>query len=153
MDTWVIGLLQVISDLSPQSWLVNISGKYENFLKPNKRPFHTLCPCIVLNNNEIDLAIATPGDHGQAQTLFQIINFIYKNKYSIKRSINAPRLRHDNGNLILTERGYKKFYKKTNKTRLKIFKNKNRIFGGVTAVKVNSNKTLTRGADNRRNCF
>ena len=160
--SWVQSLFEAFGSgiVSPNTGIVlhnrlyleKISGKYRNFIKPNKRPFHTLCPCIVLDNKKIDLTVATPGDHGQAQTIFQIINFIYKNKYSLKKSINIPRIRHDNGNLILIEKGYQRFFLKTKKTKLKIFKYKNRIFGGVTAIKVNSNKTLTRGADSRRNC-
>jgi gamma-glutamyltranspeptidase len=42
-------------------------------LKAGYRPFHTLCPALVTTSQGVDLAIATPGDHGQPQTLFQVI--------------------------------------------------------------------------------
>ena len=76
-------------------YLEKITGNYKNKLKPNKRPFHTLCPSMVMNNNNLDLVIATPGDHGQPQTIFQIINFIYTQKYKIQKAINLPRIRHN----------------------------------------------------------
>ena len=50
-----------------------ITKKGFNILKSQKRPFHTLCPAIILDNNKLDLSIATPGDHGQPQTIFQIL--------------------------------------------------------------------------------
>ena len=135
-------------------YLEKISGKYYNYLKPNKRPFHTLCPSIILDNENIDLTIATPGDHGQPQTIFQILNYVYKNKISLQKAIDLPRIRHNNGNKILAERGFnKKFYVDKKNISIKLFKNKNRIFGGVTAIKINSNRTLSRGADKRRNCY
>ena len=135
-------------------YLEKVSGKYYNYLKPNKRPFHTLCPSIILDNENIDLTIATPGDHGQPQTIFQILNYVYKNKISLQKAIDLPRIRHNNGNKILAERGFnKKFYVDKKNISIKLFKKKNRIFGGVTAIKINSNRTLSRGADKRRNCY
>ncbi len=77
------------------------------FLNLKKRPFHTLCPAIILDNNKFDLSIATPGDHGQPQTIFQILNYIYNYGYKIQKAINLPRIRHNQGNQILVEKGYK----------------------------------------------
>ena len=135
-------------------YLEKVSGNYDNFLIPNKRPFHTLCPSMVLDQKNLDLTIATPGDHGQPQTIFQILNYVYKNKIPLQKAIDLPRVRHDNGNQILAEKGYnKKFYIDKKNFSIKLYKKKNRIFGGVTAIKINSNKTLSRGADKRRNCY
>ena len=135
-------------------YLEKVSGNYDNYLKPGKRPFHTLCPSIVLNQNKLDLTIATPGDHGQPQTIFQILNYIYKNKIPLQKAIDLPRVRHNNGNQILAEKGFnKKFCIDKKNFSIKLYKKKNRIFGGVTAIKINSNKSLSRGADKRRNCY
>ena len=83
---------------------------------------------------------------------FSNYNFIYKQKYNIQNAINLPRIRHNNGNQILVEKDLKNF---TNikKVKLKIYKNKDRIFGGVTAIKINKDKTLSKGADKRRFCY
>ena len=134
-------------------YLEKITGNYKNQLKPNKRPFHTLCPSMVMNNNNLDLVIATPGDHGQPQTIFQIINFIYTQKYNIQKAINLPRIRHNSGNKILVEKGFEKNFTNFKKVKLNIYKNKDRLFGGVTAIKINKDKTLSKGADKRRFCY
>ena len=65
-------------------YLEKITNKGFNILKSEKSPFHTLCPAIVLDNNKFDLSIATPGDHGQPQTIFQILNYIYNYGYKIQ---------------------------------------------------------------------
>ena len=75
-------------------------------------------------------------------------------KISLQKAIDLPRIRHNNGNKILVERGFnKKFHVDKKNFSIKLFKKKNRIFGGVTAIKINSNRTLSRGADKRRNCY
>jgi len=136
-------------------YLEKISKKGHNKLKSQKRPFHTLCPAIVLDKKDLDLTIATPGDHGQPQTIFQVLNYIYNFKYSIKKAILTPRIRHNQGNEILVEKGFNKNFKnlKNKKIKFKVYNKPHRIFGGVTAIKVNSNKTLSKGVDKRRNCF
>ena len=162
--SWVQSLFEEFGSgvVSPRSgiilhnrlYLEKVSGIYDNYLKPGRRPFHTLCPSIVLNQNKLDLTIATPGDHGQPQTIFQILNYIYKNKIPLQKAIDLPRVRHNNGNQILAEKGFnKKFCIDKKNFSIKLYKKKNRIFGGVTAIKINSNKSLSRGADKRRNCY
>ena len=162
--SWVQSLFEVFGSgiVSPQTgvvfhnrmYLEKISKKGFNILKSQKRPFHTLCPAIVLDNNKLDLSIATPGDHGQPQTIFQILNYIYNHKFKIQKAINLPRVRHNQGNQILAEKGYKKYFKffESKKIRIKIYNKPHRVFGGVTAIKVNSNKTLSKGVDKRRSC-
>ena len=136
-------------------YLEKISKKGHNKLKPQTRPFHTLCPVIVLDNKDLDLTIATPGDHGQPQTIFQVLNYIYNHKLPIKKALIAPRIRHNQGNEILVEKGFNKNFKTLKNKRIKfnIYNKPHRVFGGVTAIKVNSNKTISKGADKRRNCF
>ena len=134
-------------------YLEKIVGDSRNLLKSNKRPFHTLSPALVLDRNKCDLAIATPGDHGQPQTLFQILFHVYKNNFSIQKAINQPRIRHDVGKTILVEKNFFKDFKNKKKFLIKTYKNQDRIFGGVTAIKRNSSNILLRGADKRRNCY
>ena len=161
--SWVQSLFEEFGSgvVSPRTGIILHNRLYlekidnsNNYLKPNKRPFHTLCPAIVSNGKRCDLTIATPGDHGQPQTIFQILNYVYKDKIQIQKAIDLPRVRHNNGNKILVEKNYSnKFYYKQKEKLLKIYKKESRIFGGVTAIKINSNKTLSRGADKRRNCY
>jgi len=135
-------------------YLEKITGNANNCLKPNKRPFHTLCPSIILNEKKCDLTIATPGDHGQPQTIFQILDQVYKGNVQIQKAIDLPRARHDKGKKILVEKNYnKRFCHDKKNYSLQVYKKNHRIFGGVTAIKINSNNTLSRGADKRRNCY
>ena len=162
--SWVQSLFEEFGSgvVSPQTGIVfhnrmyleKITNKGFNILKSEKRPFHTLCPAIVLDNNKLDLSIATPGDHGQSQTIFQILNYIYNYGYKIQKAIDLPRVRHNQGNQILVEKGYKKQFKflKNQTIKIKIYNKPHRVFGGVTAIKVNSNKTLSKGVDKRRSC-
>ena len=163
--SWVQSLFEEFGSgiVSPQTgvvfhnrmYLEKISKKGYNYLKPQTRPFHTLCPSIVLKGSKLDLTIATPGDHGQPQTIFQILNYIYKHNYKIQKAINLPRIRHNEGNGILVEKDFKNYFKFSNskKIKTKVYSKPHRIFGGVTAIKVNSDKTLSKGADKRRNCY
>ena len=162
--SWVQSLFEEFGSgvVSPQTGIVfhnrmyleKISNKGFNILKSQKRPFHTLCPAIVLDNNKFDLSIASPGDHGQPQTIFQILNYIYNYGYKIQKAIDLPRVRHNQGNQILVEKGYKKQFKflKNQTIKIKIYNKPHRVFGGVTAIKVNPNKTLSKGVDKRRSC-
>ena len=131
-------------------YLEKLFKKKNNYLRPNKRPFHTLCPTIVIKNNKCDLAIATPGDHGQPQTIYQILHHVYKNNLTIQNAINKPRIRHVTDKQILVE---KDFYLKKTNLNIKKYNKPDRLFGGVTAIKRKNNNTLSRGADKRRNCF
>jgi len=162
--SWVQSLFEEFGSgvVSPQTgvvfhnrmYLEKISKKGFNTLKSQKRPFHTLCPAIILDNNKLDLSISTPGDHGQPQTIFQILNYIYNYGYKIQKAINLPRIRHNQGNQILAEKGFKKQFKflKNKKIKIKIYNKPHRVFGGVTAIKVNPNMTLSKGVDKRRTC-
>ena len=132
-------------------YLENLIRTKSNYLRPGKRPFHTLCPTIVLKKNKCDMAIATPGDHGQPQTIYQILHHVYKNNLTLQNAINKPRIRHDSGNQILLEKNFPFIDTYLN---IKKYNKPHRIFGGVTAIKRNkNNNALYRGVDKRRNCY
>ena len=132
-------------------YLENLIRTKSNYLRPGKRPFHTLCPTIVLKKNKCDMAIATPGDHGQPQTIYQILHHVYKNNLTLQNAINKPRIRHDSGNQILLEKNFPFINTYLN---IKKYNKPHRIFGGVTAIKRNkNNNALYRGVDKRRNCY
>jgi gamma-glutamyltranspeptidase/glutathione hydrolase len=66
-------------------------------LRPRQRPFHTLCPALVLGGDNCELAIATPGDHGQPQALAQVMLNMYVRGMTVQEAIEYPRIRHDAG--------------------------------------------------------
>jgi len=83
--------------------LASLEEGHPNMLTPKHRPFHTLCPALVLDNGRCRLAIATPGDHGQPQSLAQVITLLWDGGMDIQQAIEAPRIRHDSGREILYE--------------------------------------------------
>jgi len=83
--------------------LASLEEGHPNTLSPRHRPFHTLCPALIVENGRCRLVIATPGDHGQPQSLVQVINLLWEGELDIQQAIKAPRIRHDWGNEILYE--------------------------------------------------
>jgi len=83
-------------------YLESLSGDPWRGLKAGMRPFHTLCPALLVAN-ECEMAIATPGDHGQPQSIFQVLVKTYGEGMNIQAAIEAPRIRHDSGSELMLE--------------------------------------------------
>ncbi len=77
--------------------LFTLERGHPNELTPGKRPYHTLCPSLVLADGVPVLALATPGGDGQVQTLVQVINNWYLFGMDIQSSVEAPRFRSYDG--------------------------------------------------------
>ena len=84
--------------------LFRFEEDHPNVFAPRRRPFHTLCPVIILSNERPWLAIGTPGGDGQTHTLTQVINNIALFGMTPQEAIDAPRLRRLNdGSLAIEE--------------------------------------------------
>jgi gamma-glutamyltranspeptidase/glutathione hydrolase len=84
--------------------LFRFDEDHPNVFAPRRRPFHTLCPVIVMSNDRPWLAIGTPGGDGQTHTLTQVINNIALFGMTPQEAIDAPRLRRLNdGSLAIEE--------------------------------------------------
>ncbi len=69
---------------------------HPNRLAPRKRPFHTLCPALVLGpRGDLEALLGTPGAHAQPQTLAQIAHALFRLGASPQEAIELPRWRHD----------------------------------------------------------
>ncbi len=69
---------------------------HPNRLAPGKRPFHTLCPALVLDaDGRLEALVGTPGAHAQPQTLAQIVDALFRLGASPQEAIERPRWRHD----------------------------------------------------------
>jgi gamma-glutamyltranspeptidase len=124
-------------------------------LAPGFRPFHTLCPAIVTTSRGVDLVIATPGDHGQPQTIFQVIRRCYEQELDIQTAIEWPRLRHDEGQIAMLENRCPKGWDDLLKSvgwRVQRVGNWSRIMGGVCAIG-KTGSLLMGGADPRRSAY
>jgi gamma-glutamyltranspeptidase len=125
-------------------------------LKGGYRPFHTLCPALTTGPDGAVTAIATPGDHGQPQTLAQVLRRLVEQDLDIQAAVEWPRLRHDTGDLVmledrcplawdavLAEAGWRP-------ERVGPW---SRLMGGVNAIVRRPDGLLMGGADPRRSCY
>lgn len=60
-------------------------------LAPNKRPFHTLNPAMLLKNNKPHLVYGTMGGEGQPQTQAALVTRIVDYQFDLQQAIEAPR--------------------------------------------------------------
>ncbi|TXL79613.1 hypothetical protein FHP25_06685 [Vineibacter terrae] len=124
-------------------------------LRGGTRPFHTLCPALVTDDAGVALAIATPGDHGQPQSLFQVMRRHYEQGLDIQAAIEWPRLRHDEGREVMLEARCPPAWDAAlaaSGWTVRRVDGWSRLMGGVNAV-VRRDGLLMGGADPRRSCY
>lgn len=125
-------------------------------LTPGLRPFHTLCPAMVLHDGYCELVIATPGDHGQPQTIFQVLRNIYVEGLSVQAAIERPRIRHDYGSAVMVEeRATREWLSSINDAGygLEVLPPWSSKMGGVTAIQRTPEGILMGGGDPRRSSY
>ncbi len=136
--------------------LASLTPGGPNSLAPGRRPFHTLCPALLVREGVCRLAIATPGDHGQPQTLAQVIVNLLDRAMDVQEAIEAPRIRHDRGPEVMYEgriepgelhelaaHGYS----------VRDVGAWSRLMGGVNAIHSPDGSLKMGGADPRRSCY
>ncbi len=77
--------------------LFSLEEGHPNELQAGRRPYHTLCPTLIMRDDTPVLGLATPGGDGQVQTLMQVINNWHLFDMNIQEAIEAPRFRSYNG--------------------------------------------------------
>ncbi len=85
--------------------LFSLEQGHPNELMAGRRPYHTLCPSLVMRNGSPVLGLATPGGDGQVQTLVQVINNWHLFGMDIQSAIEAPRFRSYDGLDVSIEEG------------------------------------------------
>lgn len=83
--------------------LASLSSDLPSTLRPGYRPPHTLCPAVFLGGNGRHVVLATPGGHGQGQTLAQILVNLMDRNCDIQGAIEAPRFCQEHNDEILCE--------------------------------------------------
>lgn len=125
-------------------------------LRPGLRPFHTLCPALVVSEGGCDMAIATPGDHGQPQTIYQVLRHVYAGGCALQEAIERPRLRHDEGPAVMLEdrapEAWRRALSAAGYEPLPVGPWA-RLMGGVNAVQRLGAGVWAAGADPRRSCY
>lgn len=127
-----------------------------NSLAPGRRPFHTLCPCIVVKDGRIQFVLATPGDHGQPQTLAQVLHNTVVEGMDLQEAVEAPRIRHDAGATVMHESRIP--LETLAPLRAAGFTLEDvgpwsRLMGGVNAIQCLSNGLRLGAGDPRRACY
>jgi gamma-glutamyltranspeptidase/glutathione hydrolase len=123
-------------------------------LRAGMRPFHTLCPALLVGDEGCELAIATPGDHAQPQTLFQVLLQVFEAHKDIQSAIEAPRMRHDDETGLMLETAlFARYALSLPGLRLVDGGERTRRTGGVNAIQRAGNNVLMSGADPRRACY
>jgi gamma-glutamyltranspeptidase/glutathione hydrolase len=133
--------------------LFQLAPRHPNALGPGRRPYHTLCPALVLKDGKPWMAFGTPGGDGQTHTLTQVLHNILFFGMTPQEAIDAPRLRRyprrlsledrvsDRAIQELTERGY----------RVRVREGWTAEFGGAQAILIYPETGAKRaGADRRR---
>lgn len=164
--SWVQSLFEDFGSgvVSPSTGIVmhsrlSLQGLYPGELWPlraGRRPFHTLCPALLVANGRCELAIATPGDHGQPQSIMQVLHRLYGEGLDIQSAIEAPRLRHDEGRkVMLEERAPTEWRQRIEFAgyEVELVGSWSRLMGGVNAIVRNADGLMMAGADPRRSCY
>ncbi|HKJ02182.1 MAG TPA: gamma-glutamyltransferase, partial [Longimicrobiales bacterium] len=66
-------------------------------IAPDKRPFHTLSPLLVLRDGRLAFTLGTPGGDSQPQSLLQIVNNLLLFDMTPQEAVEAPRFRSNSG--------------------------------------------------------
>ena len=163
--SWVQSLFDDFGSgvLSPSTGIVmhnrlcleSLDAGPERGLMPGMRPFHTLCPALVIRDG-CEIAIATPGDHGQPQSLFQVLVNVYDRGLNLQEAIEAPRMRHDSGlDFMIEDRAAPAWIESASAAgfRVRSLGPWSRLMGGVNAVMRSPSGALMSGADPRRSSW
>jgi gamma-glutamyltranspeptidase/glutathione hydrolase len=128
---------------------------HPNQIAPGKRPFHTLMPVMVTDEEgRLEMTVGTPGGHGQSQTVLQVLHNVYLFGMSPQQAIEAPRFQHSDGVALDIETGVPHAVREALTDRghqLHVTNGWTAAFGGAQMIQVQHSPAILRtGADPRR---
>src|SRR5438128_9350421 len=85
--------------------LFDLQPTHPNVVAPRKRPFHTLIPAMVLNNNKPFFSFGVMGGDNQPQGHVQVLINLIDFGMAAQEAGEAPRFRHS-GEEVLLESAY-----------------------------------------------
>jgi gamma-glutamyltranspeptidase/glutathione hydrolase len=74
-----------------------LDPRHPNVVAPGKRPFHTLTPMLITDDNGLRMTIGTPGGHGQPQFLTQVYHNVFTFAMTPQQAVEAARFIHNSG--------------------------------------------------------
>lgn len=135
-----------------------LEAGHPNRIAPGKRPFHTLTPVLVTDDDgRLEMTIGTPGGHGQTPIVLQVLNNIYLFGMSPQEAVEAPRyLSHDGLRVSIEDRVPASALRGLSAYghELDIVSGWTAPFGGAQVIQViGSPAVLRTGADPRREAY
>lgn len=138
--------------------LFSLDPASPNVIAPEKRPYHTLSPAMVLHEDgSLAMVLGTPGGDGQTQTLVQVLNDILLFGMTPQQAVEAPRWRVMPDGSLLMEPGFANTELNTLRSwgdDVKILTGRSSQLGGaqIILVEPRTGVRLT-GADPRREAY
>lgn len=83
----------------------SLNPQDRNAIGPAKRPLHTLAPAMVLEENELVLALGVMGGDMQVQGHAQLLANLLEFGLPLQDAIDAPRVRHLEGSRVYLDAG------------------------------------------------
>ena len=131
-----------------------LQAGHPNQVAPGKRPFHTLMATLVTDaDGAFEIAIGTPGGHGQSQTVAQGILHLLLSDRSPQAAVEAPRFRSEDGRVLLIEDRYPASLRDELARRghdLRVRSGWTAPFGNLQVIQRTRSGVLRTGADMRR---
>lgn len=137
--------------------LYELDAAHPNVVAPGKRPYHTLCPAMLLHpDRSLAAVFGTPGGDGQPQTLVQILNNVLRFGMTPQQAVEAARWRvYGGGTRLGVEPGIEA------EVREALSRRGHRVavqepsaeFGGAQMIVLHASGALMTGADPRREAY
>lgn len=89
--------------LQNRGHLFVMDPEHPNCLAPHKRPFHTIIPCMVTENDALRMSFGVMGGAMQPQGHVQVLTNIRDHGMGVQAAIDAPRFYYQQGALHLIE--------------------------------------------------
>jgi gamma-glutamyltranspeptidase/glutathione hydrolase len=136
--------------------LYSLDSTHANIVAPGKRPYHTLCPAMVLRpDRSLMMVVGTPGGDGQPQTLVQVITNVMQFGMSPQQAVEAPRFRWYGRERLGVEPGVPPEVRDalTKLGHQVAVQEPSEEFGGAQMILVTPNGGRVAGADPRREAY
>ena len=136
--------------------LFELDSTHANIVAPGKRPFHTLCPAMVLRpDRSLMMVVGTPGGDGQPQTLVQVITNVMQFGLTPQQAVEAPRFRWYSRERVGVEPGIAADVRDalTRRGHQVTLQEPSEEFGGAQVILVTPTGGRIAGADPRREAY
>ena len=144
--------------------LFSMDQSHANVYAPGKRPFHTIIPAFVMQDEQPLLSFGVVGGDMQPQGQLQILTNIIDFGMDVQQAGDAPRWRHDgsteptddtgdylkNGGMVLLESGFPDHVVKELAMRGHHIQRAQDIFGGYQGIARGENGVFFGASDTRR---